>query len=200
MNKPWTALLLVCFASSVFAGPESIIKQRAKDLRDQNNARQGVQPAQPQPAPAVRTPALAQPQVMAPATPQQAASARLQSDMNAIKSGRPVTQDQKDNLARSMVGAVNGPNKLSLTTADKAANSLAAALNEKLLTNALRNRVLQNVQGLLTGHNMGAEQTQATIADVQKSLEGAGVSSAAAASVASDLKLVAAEIQKPARK
>ena len=38
-------------ASGVLAGPDVIIKQRAKEVRDQNNVRQGVtapsQPAQP---------------------------------------------------------------------------------------------------------------------------------------------------------
>jgi hypothetical protein len=194
--KLLTSILALSIGCVAYAGPEQIIKQKAKDIRDQNNAAQGVPPRQPPPASA---PA-AQPVARPAATPQQTAQSRLQSDLNAIKSGTKVTDLQKENLARSLVGAVQGPNKLSLATGDKVAGSLAAALNEKLLTNALRGRLFQNLTALLAGHSMSPAQTTAVIEDVQKSFETAGVSAAAAGALASDLKLMSAELQKPAPK
>ena len=64
----------------VAAGSEAIIKQRAKDLSNQNNVRQGVAPPT-QPPPTAPKPATTAPSTL---TPQQAL-AKLQTDLAAIK-------------------------------------------------------------------------------------------------------------------
>ena len=79
----------------VAAGSEAIIKQRAKDLSNQNNVRQGVAPPT-QPPPTAPKPATTAPSTL---TPQQAL-AKLQTDLAAIKVNSTVTSAQKQQLAR----------------------------------------------------------------------------------------------------
>jgi hypothetical protein len=187
------ALLATAVLASLtaFGGPEQIIKQRAKDVRDQNNARQGVPPQQPQPAPA--------PATVRPATvpPSQGAVSELQSSLNSIKAGSKVTEDQLDRVALSLIGDATGPNKLSIGTANKLAKSLANALSEKLLTNALRTKLTQNLHTLLNPGGMNSRQSQGMIDEMQKSLETAGVSKETTAALGKDLLAMSGEIQKP---
>src|SRR5262245_31659356 len=99
------ALLTVAFVSNAFGGSEQIIKQRAKDLRDQNNARQGFPPPSARPA----TPSSTTPTTPSPTTPttitmtpQQQAMARLQASLAAIRPGVRVTSEMKQQLASDM--------------------------------------------------------------------------------------------------
>ena len=90
----------VLLAGSLFADP-IIVKQRALELRDQNNVRQGVaqpnQPAQPaQPATAPATGA-------AP-TPIQLSIGKLRADLAGIKANAPVTAEQKQQLTKDLIG------------------------------------------------------------------------------------------------
>src|SRR5271167_635683 len=105
------ALLL---ASSALAGPDYIIKQRAKELSNQNNVEQGVapptQPAQPAPTPGQPTaPTL---------TP---ALARFQTDLGAINAGSQVSADQKTKLAQQLVAGALAA-RPSFATASKFAD------------------------------------------------------------------------------
>jgi hypothetical protein len=189
----FTAGFLACLTA--VAGPEQIIKQRAKDLRDQNNAAQGVPPAQPksQPAPA---PAMVPPP-SGTASPSQASVSQLQASLNSIKAGSKVTDEQRDQVALSLVGDAQGPNKLSMPTATRLSRSLSAALSEKLLTNALRTRLTQNLHILLNASGMNPAQSKSMIEEMQKSLETAGVSKEAVSALGADLLALSAEIQKP---
>src|SRR6266478_5654434 len=103
------ALILLALASVLSikafgAGAEAIIKQRAKDLSNQNNVRQGVappaQPAQP-----------AQPAL--PATAALTPMAKLQADITAIKPNSVMTAAQKQQLARDLTALAHGPGKPS---------------------------------------------------------------------------------------
>src|SRR5437660_686264 len=81
------------------AGSEAIIKQRAKELRDQNNVRQGVPP----PAPAQRPSNQNAPQAVA-VTPM----AKLQADLTGIKPNSRVTAEQKQQLAKDLMALAQG--------------------------------------------------------------------------------------------
>ncbi|HYG34352.1 MAG TPA: hypothetical protein VEC99_06185, partial [Clostridia bacterium] len=74
-----TALLIV----TSYAGPDVIIRERAKQLRDQNNARQGVppaaRPAQPAVAPAAPPAPTVSPSLL-----------QFQTELTAIKLSTPV--------------------------------------------------------------------------------------------------------------
>src|SRR5262245_61560438 len=100
---------LACFglvglmALQSFAGPDVIIREKANQLRDQNNARQGVPPPAPAPAPSTAKPATtpAQPAVSPAAQP--AGFARLQSNLGAIRPNSPITASQKQLLTQDLI-------------------------------------------------------------------------------------------------
>jgi hypothetical protein len=181
----------LALAANCFAGSETIIRERAKELRDQNNVRQGVAPPSAPPAPAT-TPATPSQTL----TPQQSILVRLQSDMGAIKAAP--TDEQKQKLARDLTAASMGPVKPTQASISKLASSLATALGEKTLTPEVRGRLLQDLHGALNGASLPPTQMDAIVSDTQAIFQTAGVSRTAAAAVAADLKKVAAEIQKPA--
>src|SRR5258706_12443049 len=181
----------VALAANCFAGSETIIRERAKELRDQNNVRQGVTPPSAPPAPAT-TPANPSQTL----TPQQTILVRLQSDMGAIKAAP--TDDQKQKLARDLSATAMGTAKPTQASISKLADSLATALGEKTLTPEARGRLLQDLHGALNGASLPPTQMDAIVSDTQAIFQTAGVSRASAAAVAADLKKAAAEIQKPA--
>src|ERR1017187_8419579 len=86
-------------AGSVFAGPDAIIKQRALEIRDQNNVRQGVtppsQPAHPAPPP----------DMIYPRTPIQQSVSKLRADLTAIKANTPAPAGQKQQLPNDLFAA-----------------------------------------------------------------------------------------------
>src|SRR5437763_10657652 len=89
------AMMVALLRSTMFAGPADIIKQRAKELNNQNNVRQGVAPpSQPVPPPA-----------SAPATQPSQSLMRLQAELAAIPAGSPVTAEQKQKLANGLIAA-----------------------------------------------------------------------------------------------
>src|SRR5436309_600510 len=132
MKKPfatiWIATLLAVTldAQQLFAaGSETIIRERAKELRNQNNVRQGVTPpSQPAQQPAAARPATA-------ATPP--GLARLQTDLAAIKLNSPVAPAAKQQIAADLIAMAQGTTKPSAASADKLAGDMAAALAEKPL-------------------------------------------------------------------
>src|SRR6266850_1271657 len=109
-----TALLL---AMSTFAGPDVIIRERAKELSNQNNVRQGVAPPT-QPPPSAQPAAAAAPQA-----PSQAVT-RFQSDLAVLKAAAPATPDQKQKLASDLIAMAQGA-KPSPAAAAKLAEDLA---------------------------------------------------------------------------
>ncbi len=185
----------VLLAISAFGqGSEAIIKQHAKDLRDQNNARQGVPPpSQPATAPGQSSPPAAQ---LPPQTPQQQAFARLQTDLVAIKPDSTVLPAQTQQIAQDLLAAAQGAGKPSSQSVAKLANDLAAALAEKNQSAHNLGRLMQDLSALFNNTNLSASQTQAIIADVEAIFQKSGASAAKAAAIADDVKAATAEIQK----
>ena len=192
--KKVTLFLAVCSLMRVTAfaaGSEAIIKQRAKDLSNQNNARQGVAPpSQPAPAPRPATPA------QAVVTPQ----SRLQADLIAIKADSPVTATQKQQLARDLMALAQGPTKPGFAAVNKLAEDLANALAKKPLSEGSRSRLLQDLNAAFNPGAIQPAQMQEIIADVQAIFESNGLARKEALLIADDLKAVVAEMQRPAAK
>jgi hypothetical protein len=186
---------LVLLANGALAGSEQIIKQRAKDLRDQNNARQGVPSSRPVPA----TPAQPQP-VYVPstpqtATPQQQRASRLQSSLAPFTPSAQSSAQGRQQLARDLI-SVAATTKPSSAVAGKAADALAAALHERLLSTATRKRLVQNLEGILNPGSAADFKVNAFIADISALFTSNGVSKEKIATLDSALKALAAETRK----
>jgi hypothetical protein len=165
-------------AACAWAGPETIIKQRAKELRDQNNVRQGVPPAtapQPKPAP--------NPAAVAP-TPSQQNMGRLQTELAAIKPTAPATPEQKQRLSRLLVAMAEGPVKPSAAAADKLAEALAGAQASNPMSAASRARLVQDLDGIINPSKYPQAKKDAIIADVQAIFQAGGLPRSRAVAIA----------------
>ena len=175
---------------STFAGPDVIIKQRAREIRDQNNVRQGVtppsQPAQPA-APAATT---------APATPVQQGLAKVRADLAAIQPNSPVTAAQKQQLAKDLLATAQGANRPSQATVASLAEDLSAVFAQKPLSDADRNRLLTDLAAVLNPANIQQTQMQAIFADVQAIFQVNGLARKDAVRIAEDVKAIAAETRR----
>ena len=113
-----------------FGGSEQIIKQKAKDLRDQNNAQQGVAPPTHSTAPpSASAPAQAAP--AQPLTPQQQAMSRLVKSLTAIRPESKVTPELKSELTSSLVAVAQGTPKPSSQAAIRLSEDLAVRQEPK---------------------------------------------------------------------
>lgn len=183
------------------SGAQQIIKQRAKDLRDQNNARQGVTPPASAPKSTSTTPQ--QPAQAAPAqplTPQQQAMARLQASLSALRPGATVTPEMKQQLTRDLVGVSQATPKPSSQAVTRLSDDLATALSQKLLSNVTRNRLAQNLSAVLNPATTQASQVPDIVSDIQSIFESNGVPADDAKRAAESAKVAAAELRKPASK
>jgi hypothetical protein len=176
LNGVMKAFTLVMFlaglvTATAYAGSEQIIKQRARELSNQNNVRQGVA------APVPQQPAAAQPTtVVAPRqTPQQQVLARLQSSLSGIRPESQATPQKTQQLARDLTAACFGTPKPSPATINKLAESLSAALSQKLLSNPTRNRLLQDLNAVLNPANISKSRMDDVIADIQAVFQSSGL-------------------------
>jgi hypothetical protein len=180
--------------NTLAAGSEAIIKQRAKELSNQNNVQQGVPPPSQSPAAAPK-PAAAAPST--PLTPQQAL-AKLQTDLAAVKVNSTVTPAQKQQLARDFTLLAQGSRKPSPAAANKLAEDMSAALAQKSLTEGTRSRLAQNLNAVLNPGNISASQMQEIVSDVQAIFQVSGLPRKDAVAIADSVKAIGAELQKPA--
>ncbi len=184
------ALLSVVTESAFAAGSEAIIKQRAKELSNQNNVRQGVAPpATPPPQP--KTPANAAPAL----TP----AAKLQTDLAAIKLNAPVTPAQKQQITSDLIALAQGSKKPSLSAASKLAQDMTAALSQKTPSEGARARLVQDLKAALNANGTPAAQMQDIVADVQAVFQTSGMPRKDSVQIADDLKAMVAEIQSAAK-
>lgn len=171
------------------------IKQRAKELVNQNNVRQGVPP-----------PASPAPRSAVPATPGNAAAptpavlqaqniSKIKADLAALKPGSPVTPEQKQQFIKDLAIAARST-KPSLPTVTRFVDTLTAALGENNLGAPEQERLAQNLHSVFNSKPLPATQFDAIIADVQAILQVGGVKRPVAASIAGDLKAVGAEVRR----
>ena len=179
-------------ASSLFADP-IIVKQRALELRNQNNVCQGVtSPSQPAPPsqPAVT------PGTSAAPTPIQLSIARLRADLTAIKAGALATAAQKQQIAKDLMAAAQGASKPSPATAATLANNLAAAFADRPLADKDCGRLLSDLAAVLNPAKIQASQMQAIYADIQAIFQANGMARNSAIKIVDQVKAVGAETQK----
>jgi hypothetical protein len=178
---------LTTLTASAQIGVDAIVKQRARDVANQNNNRSmqpptgATQPRPAQPAPAAT-----------PMTASQQAYANFQSRLFAVNTN--TATNLKPVLAKDMANVAQGT-KPSQPTLDKLSDHLTTALGEAKLTTSQKTRVAQNIGVLLNSANTAPGQKEAMIKDVQSILEKGGVSTENAAAVTADLKSVTDEIK-----
>jgi len=168
-------------AAGAFAqGSDIIIRERAKELRNQNNVRQGVppptQPAQPN---AASTPA-----------PQPQSLVQLQTDLAAIKADSPVTAQQKQKLAGDLIAAAQGA-KPSAAAVTKLAEDLSAAFATKPLSAAARARLAQELDAVLNPGKYPQANMPGIFADIQAVFQENGLERKRAVAIADDVKALA---------
>ena len=175
-----------------------IVKQRAKELRDQNNVRQGVAPPTPpaRPAPPA-TPATPVPPAATVANPRQQSIARLQADLVAIQVKAGAATEVKQRFARDLLAASQGPTKPSGQAVTRFVDNLAAVLAGKTLATEELARLAQDLNAVFDCANLPTSQVQAILGDVQAILQVSGVRRQDAVNLVTDLRLIASEIQKP---
>jgi hypothetical protein len=180
---------VVLVAGNAFADP-IIVKQRALELRNQNNVRQGVTPPSPpaQPAaPAAST---------APSPLLQQSLAKVKADLAAIQANSPVTATQKSQLTKDLLASAQGGSKPSQETIAALTDSLAAAFAQKPLSEASRNRLVSRLAAVLNPANIQATQMQAIYDDIQAIFQANGMTRSDALKIVGQVKAVAAETQR----
>jgi hypothetical protein len=191
MKTALTALGTILLASAcVYADPAVIIRERAKELSNQNNVRQGVaSSADTQPA----QPAVAN---VAPAGPTLSPSLlRFNTELASIHADTLVTSEQKQKLAQDLILSAQGP-KPSLVSASKLASDLSNAFAEKPLSSTSRARFVQELDAVLNPGKYPQAKLDGIIRDVQAIFQDNGLARMKAVAIADDVKTIAAEVQK----
>jgi len=192
-----TALLLVTAISTACAGSEYLIKQRAKDVRDQNNERQGVDSSAPSGGGAQANPPapLAYP-APRPAGPKLSPQASLIGEsLEAVAGVGEVTDDSQRQLVESLSAAARATEKPSEAKLRKLGKDLAIALVDAKINASQRSRLATQLERALNDP-LTATEMEALAAEVTNMLRDAGAGKVDSTIVSNDLKSIIAEIQR----
>ncbi len=189
-------IALVLTAGSLSAraqGSEMIIKQRAEQIRDANNAQQGIAPPSQQPAAAMPA---------APAVPAGPSADQLQlidhlgTDLTAIKPGDSVSADQKQQLQTDFLTLAKGVAKPSKDLTKKLADDLSAGLADKNVSTAKQKELARDINVVVNSVRLSAAQVQTFVTGAQNLLKNASVPDAAVQAIVADLNAIIADLQK----
>ena len=183
--------MMLAAGSSFGQGADYLIKKKAMDLRDKNNAAQGVTPAAPAPGAAPSAPQ----QGMNPA--QQALLNKLQADLAEIKAGTPVSAEFKKKLNTDLTNLAKGVTKPSKTVLAKLVDDISAALSDKSVSAKEKEQaqLAKDLNIVVNCGNLSAAQAQTYTTEAQTSLKGCGVGEQSLAAVTADLKAIAKDLQ-----
>jgi len=189
MRISWTLLGAISLVSTVaLADPAVIIRERAKELRDQNNVRQGVespvQAAQPAPTP------------MAPAGPVMSPSlVRFSTTIATIRSDAAVSPEQKQKLTLDLMQAAQGARPSQASVAKLAAD-VSAAFAEKPLPASSRARFVQELDAMFNPGKYPQAKPDRILSDIQAIFQENGLARMKAAAISQDVEKIHNEIQK----
>lgn len=178
------ALLLA--VNSAF-GQDVQIKQRAKQLRDQNNERQGVTPATQASPSAAASSGRAAPS-LSPSLVQ------FQTGLASIKAGTPVDTAQKKQLSQQVLAAPQGA-RPSAGSVNKLVADLTAAFAEKPLPASSRSRLMVELDAVLNPAKYPQAKPEGIFQDIQDMFHENGLAPSKAEAIAEDVKAISAEIQ-----
>jgi hypothetical protein len=176
-----TAAANVLVIGSVFAGPETIVRERAKELSNQNNVRQGVAPPTqaPQPAPAT-APAAAAPQ-------KSQAVLQFETDLGAIKANDSITPAIKQKLSTDVLAIAEGT-KPAPTASAKLAEDLANAASAKPLDPKYRSRLGMELDAILNPAKYPKSNPTGIFSDIQATFQANGCERKQAVAISDDVK------------
>jgi hypothetical protein len=189
--------ILIALASGLIAGNAAasaiLVKEKAKQLRDQNNQQQGIPPQPGYPAaPSATPPSGAQ----GISTAQQQLIDKLQADLGAIKPGATVAAEQKEQLQNDCSALAKGVSRPSKPVLAKLAADLSAALSGKSVSAKEQAQLARAVNVVVNSANLSAAQVQTYVNAAQSALKASGIAEQDAENVVADLKAIAAELQK----
>ena len=170
---------------TAFGSVETIMKQRAREVSNQNNVRQGVPP----PTQAT-TPASAPPK-----TTVSPALARLQADLGVFTAGTPATSVQKKKLVDDIL-ALAETAKPGLATVTKLIEDMTTAFVDKPLPPTSRVRLAQELDAVVNPTKYPQAKLDGIIADAQAIFQENGLTRSKAVVIADGIKAIAAEIQR----
>ena len=186
------ALSIIQTGSTALAQSDMIIKQRAKNLANANNAEQGALPASAPSAPPA-----------APAAPPSPAEQeikrnldKLETDLAAIKSGVDVSDDQKQTLRDDLNTLARASVKPSKDSLSKLTDDISAALSATNATPRERGQLAQAVNVIVNSSMTTPAQAQSFVVVAETSLRSSGVDDTGVQTVSDDLKAILAEVQK----
>jgi hypothetical protein len=184
--------LITGLTASLWAGPDVIIKQRAKELVNQNNVRQGVTPPTQPAAPPASASQSGEP------APQPRALAALQSDLAAVKPGSQPSVAEKQKMTRDLLAMAQTGAKPTSASAAKLVDDVTAALSSISLSSNGRARFVQELDAVLNPGKYPQAKMQAIFDDVQAIFQADGLPRKDAVRIADSVKTLAAEVQNPA--
>jgi len=174
-------------AGNVF-GQGQIIKERAKELRDQNNVRQGVPPPTQTAKPAAAQPAASAPSVSPALT-------TFQADLAALKMGTPASAEQKQKLGLNLLAATQGA-KPALPTMNRFIEKLTSAVAEKPLSATALARFTQELDAILNPGKYPQAKKDAIFTDMQAIFQDNGLNRTKASAIVDDVKMMSADISR----
>jgi hypothetical protein len=121
---------------------------------------------------------------------------KLQNDLNAIKQGSTVTQEQKTALKNDLLAIADGATKPNPALVQQLANDLAEALADGKLSNAEKTKLAKDLDAVMDSASIPPAEVQQAIADAQAILTASGITKEEVQTVVKDLQAIAAEAQK----
>lgn len=188
-------LLLLGGTTHVFAQADVIIKNKAKAIRDANNAQQGVPPPQPA-APGAPGSSTNAPRGIDPA--QQAKIDKLESDLSGIQAGVRVPLDHRKEIQESVLALAKGAVKPSGQSLTNLVRDLSIALAEKGVT--LKDpgpaQLARHINVVVNSMNLSAGQVQPAIIAARNILLTAHVPEDDYKDVVTSMNAIVTELQK----
>lgn len=187
-----TGLVIMLAARAAFGqGADYLIKKKAMDIRDRNNAAQGVTPAAPGPGAAPGAPQ----QGMSPA--QQALINKVQADLAEIKAGVTVSAEFKKKLQTDIANLAKGVTKPSKTVLTKLVDDMSAALSDKSVTAKEKEQaqLAKDLNVVVNCGNLSSAQAQTYTTAAQNALKECSVGEQPLGAVTADLKAIAKDLQ-----
>ena len=188
-----SGLMLALMASVALASNEYLVKKKALDIRDNNNAAQGITPA----APAANSAAPAPAAAAGISTAQQQAIDKVQADLAEIKAGTTVSADQKKKLLTDISNLSKGSIKPSKTVLGKLADDLGTVLSDKAVTAKDKDQALlaKDINIVVNSENLTTAQTLSCVPALQAALKNCGVGEQQQATITADLKAISKNLQ-----